>query len=157
MRVAGIALTAALLAAAPASAAPFGELPFQVAPGGVSCLRATGAPGELIAWAPGGARPLRATATGLVAETTLALGDTDRCPVAAVQPNGAGVVAVATPKSITVALREPGGAWSAPVVLPHSAVETDRVAAAISERGDAILAWREYADRQQRIRAVRRP
>src|SRR4051812_6308899 len=82
-----------LAAPATAAAAPFGELPFQPVKGGVSCLRATGAPGELVAWAPDGARFVHATATGVADAGGVRLGPPSGCPVAAAQASGAGVVA----------------------------------------------------------------
>jgi len=144
MRPLAIALAAALLLPASAAAAPFAELSFQTLAGGASCLRAAGAPGQLVAWAPGGARFLRATSTGLTSESTAELGESGDCPSAAVQPNGAGVAAAPVSGAISVALREPGGAWGAPAKLavPAQAAVTG-MTTAVSERGDAVVAWRE--------------
>src|SRR4051812_42492721 len=102
MRALVIALAAALLAPATTSAAPLAELPFQTVPDGVSCVRATGAPGELVAWAPEGARFARATPAGLTATTTAALGALTGCPEGAAQANGAGVVAGPVDGAISV-------------------------------------------------------
>src|SRR4051794_39416852 len=92
------------VAAPAASAAPFGELPFQPVKGGVSCLRATGAPGELVAWAADGARFLHATPAGVADAGGVRLGPPGGCPVAAAQPNGAGVVASTVVTSSTTEL-----------------------------------------------------
>jgi hypothetical protein len=162
MRSLLIALAAALLVPAAASAAPFEELPFQTVPGGTTCLRPTGTPGELVAWAHGGARLFRADAAGL-SGTTIAVGDTDTCPAAATQANGAGVIAAATPAGISVALREPGGTtWAAPVQLPlPKRSDVQNVTAAVSERGDALVIWAEEISQRRgsllRLRAARRP
>ena len=53
MRLLG-ALVLVLLAAAPARADTFGELPFQPVAGVATCLRATGAPGEIARWTEDG-------------------------------------------------------------------------------------------------------
>src|SRR4051794_4439236 len=154
-----------LAAPATAEAAPFGELPFQPVKGGVSCLRATGAPGELVAWAPDGARFVHATATGVADAGGVRLGPPSGCPVAAAQASGAGVVAsgVVTSSAIelAVALREPGAGWGVPRVLrrPKGSVITD-LAAAVSAQGDAVVIWRELREEHRdvvgRIRAIRR-
>src|SRR3954468_22463859 len=109
-----------LAAPATAAAAPFGELPFQPVKGGVSCLRATGAPGELVAWAPDGARFVHATATGVADAGGVGVGPGPRSggAVAAAQAGAAGVLAsgVVTSSAIelAVALREPGAGWGVP-------------------------------------------
>jgi hypothetical protein len=165
LRVALFATCAALLTPAAASAAPFGELPFQPFAGGVSCLRATGAPGELAAWAPDGIRFLHATPTGLAPAGSVRLGPPSDCPVVAAQPNGAGVAAAGvvtrTAIDLAVALREPGGGWGVPAVTrqPEGAAVTD-LGAAVSEAGDAVVIWRDLrlSGREvvSRVRAIRR-
>jgi hypothetical protein len=161
MRPLLLALATALLVPATASAAPFGELPFQTLSGGAACVRATGAPAELVAWAPDGARFLRATPSGLAEPSTVKLGEPRACPAAAAQPNGAGIVAVAIEGALAVALREPGGGWGAParVALPRSA-EVGAMSVAVSERGDAVIVWLEQtfdeSVERSRVRAVRR-
>ena len=98
-------LALALLLAAPASAsaAPFGELPFRSRSGSATCLRATGAPGELVR-ATEHAEP-RSCSAGpdglrrLVANCRPnALVD---CPQAMARPSGAGVVAFRAPSTRT--------------------------------------------------------
>jgi hypothetical protein len=161
MRRVALALALGALAPASASAAPFGELPFQTVARGVSCVRATGMPGELVAWAPDGARVLRATPSGLSASTTVPLGRATGCPQAAAQPSGAGVIATPVEGGISVALREPGGGWGAPVTVALPAeTQVSGLGVAVSERGDAVVAWREQrfsSDGEANfIRAVRR-
>jgi len=147
LRVLTLALT--LLIAAPASAAPFGELPFRSEAAGAACLRATGAPGELAAWAPGGIRLLQASASGLAPAAVSPLGRTAGCPAVAAQPNGAGVAAAivvpaARSRRLRIVLREPGGAWGAPgdVAIPKGVSAGARWRPRSSPRGDAIVAWR---------------
>ncbi len=144
MRPLLIALAAVALAPACASAAPFGELPFQTIPGGATCLRATGAPAELVAWAPDGARFLRATPSGLAPASSARLGAPQSCPAATVKPNGAGVVAAPVGDGLSVAVREPGGAWgqATKLALPADVAVTD-LATAVSPRGDAVVIWIE--------------
>src|SRR4051794_8797665 len=154
-----------LAAPATAAAAPFGELPFQPVKGGVSCLRATGAPGELVAWAPDGARFVRATAAGVADAGGVRLGPPSRCPGAAAQASGAGGgasgVGTARAVELAVALREPGAGWGVPRVLrrPKGSVITD-LAAAVSAQGDAVVIWRELREEHRdvvgRVRAIRR-
>ena len=123
MRPAALALALALLAPATASAAfrdsltapPFGELPFRPVAGGATCLRATGAPGELVRLGPTGARFLSAGAGGFTFGAEVRAGGTlTDCPVAAAQPNGAGALAIVRPDAggetmLMASLREPGG------------------------------------------------
>jgi hypothetical protein len=161
MRALLIAVAAALLVPASASAAPFGELPFQSLSRGAGCMRATGMPGEIVSWTPIGARMLHATPAGFTAPTMLNLGTPRGCPVAAAQPNGAGVVAVATAGAISVVLREPGASWAAPATLavPEEA-DVEGLATAVSERGDAVVIWNELTfDRRgisTRVRVAKR-
>ena len=105
------------------------------------CLAPTGAPGGLVRWTPQGAELLEATAAGLVPQAAFALGTLETCPAAAVD----GAVRVrrgATSKGLRVALREPGGGWAAPVTL--SSTLAAGVSAAVSARGDVVVAWIEY-------------
>jgi hypothetical protein len=152
-----LALAGALLAFAPAtaSAASFAETPFHAIAAGASCLRATGAPGELAAWAPSGARGLHATTSGLADAGTIPLGSVFACPQVVAQPNGAGIAAASVAGGIAVALREPGGGWGVPLAIRAGRGVTD-FSAAISERGDAVVAWREFGDVGMSVRAVRR-
>jgi hypothetical protein len=166
MRIATLVL--ALFAFAPfsASAAPFGEPPYTPVPGNATCLRATGVPGELVRWSPTGARFVQAGASGFTAGAEVrAGGEIAACPAVAAQPGGAGVLALIRPDGsgrtiLGVALREPGGAWSAPATLA-GANPIDDPAVAVSDRGDAVLVWAETSgpleSRTYRVRVTRRP
>jgi hypothetical protein len=135
---------AALLAiAAPAAAAPFGELPFRPVRSAAECLAPAGEAGALVRWAPGGAELLRATAAGLAPESTARLGDLSTCPVAALDASGAGVIAGTSDDGVRISTRTPGGPWSAPLKIAGRRVRS--VAVGISPRGDAVVAWAEYA------------
>ncbi|HEY6890356.1 MAG TPA: hypothetical protein VI300_21305, partial [Solirubrobacter sp.] len=72
-----LALPFALCAVLPAtaSAADFGALPPLPVTPAARCVRPTGAPGEVVRWAPGGADLIQATPTGFGAATRVALGD----------------------------------------------------------------------------------
>lgn len=143
-----------------ASAAPFGELPFQPTDGAAACLRATGAPGEVVRWVRGGVQTMTARADGLHPTGGVPLGTSTSCPDVAGHPNGAAVLAASVTGGIRVALREPGSAsWSAPVTL--KAAEHANVAGlAISPRGDVVLAFMETGEAieaRTTVRVVRRP
>ncbi len=143
MRAFLAALALTLAAPASAAAAGFGELPLQTVQPGAVCVRATGAPGELVRWTPRGARIVAATAAGLGGSTPVPLGgDVHGCPVAAAQPGGAGVVAALVDDGIGVALREPGGGWAPPVRLrPTGPDAPGDLAVAVSASGAAVVAW----------------
>src|SRR3954471_14682909 len=109
-----LALALLLLAITPAAAeaAPFGELSPLAVKHPARCLRATGAPGEVVRWAPGGADFVQATASGFGAPVHVALGDGfGDCPLAMAQPSGAAVVVEETSDGIAFAVRDPAGAW----------------------------------------------
>ena len=150
-------IAAALVLAAPgtAVAAPFGELPFRPVSGAATCLRATGAPGELVRWVRDGAEVLEARPDGLVPVTTVGLGKLRDCPSAAADAGGAGIVAGPTASGIRIALREPGGAWGEPITIGASLA--GGVEVAISARGDAVVTWLESASLETaRVRVARR-
>jgi hypothetical protein len=150
-------IAAAVLLALPvtASAAPFGELPFRPVGGAATCLRATGAPGELVRWVAGGAEVLQARPDGLVPVATVPLGKLRDCPAVA-DASGWSVLAGATASGVRIALREPGGAWGPPITI--AAKVTYGVEVAISARGDVLVAWQEPASpRTTLVRALRRP
>ncbi|MDA0185325.1 hypothetical protein OJ997_33780, partial [Solirubrobacter phytolaccae] len=145
-----------LAAPATASAAPFGELPFQPAGGAAACLKPTGKPGELVRWVRGGVQLMEARADGLHATGGAPLGTYTACPAVASDANGAAVLAAPLKNGVRIALREPGAVtWSAPVTLPE--IQTWGISAAVSARGDAVLAWMEGdLEGRVRIRGVRR-
>ncbi|HEY6890797.1 MAG TPA: hypothetical protein VI300_23535, partial [Solirubrobacter sp.] len=153
----GAVLAGALLLGAPS---PFGEVPFRPAGGAATCLRATGYPGEVVRSTNTGAQFLTATPNGLVpvAEATPGT-STNGCPEAAAQPSGTGVVAFAGVDGVVrAALREPGSAWGEPADVA-SAPELSYghpLAAAVSEHGDAIVAFAGGAQQRHEVRAVRR-
>ena len=161
-------LTAAvLLAVLPetASAAPFGELPFRPAGGTATCLRATGYPGEVVRSTKTGAEFLQATPSGLVPVAAVtSASHRNECPVVASRTGGAGVLAFSTSEEgasgvgVQVALREPGGAWSAPAEIARVERFFDGQALAtdISDRGDALVAFVGGEPGQAAIHGVRR-
>jgi len=141
-RLGVLGVVASLLAAGPASAAPFGELPFTPVTGRASCLRATGAPGELVRSTREGLRFMTASPAGIADAGELKLdGDPLGCPAVASQPNGAGVLAVPSRFQLQVAVREPGGTWSPLAALDDADELGGPLAAAVSDRGDAVVAW----------------
>ncbi len=145
---------AVLLAPPTASAARFGELPFTPVSGAATCLRATGAPGELMRSSPTGVRFLQVTPAGAVDTGGVTTGlPEDVCPQVAVRPGGAGVVAQGG-KGLWVATRDPGAGWTTPVKLGDGAA---RVAVAVSDAGDAVVAWLEPGSGGRfTVKAVRR-
>jgi hypothetical protein len=91
-----LAVLGFLAVAAPASAVPFGELPFTPVAGSATCLRATGAPGELVRSSPTGARFMTVSPAGVAEAGGVTTGvASQQCPQAAARPGGAGVVAQA--------------------------------------------------------------
>jgi hypothetical protein len=68
----GLALIILAATPAAASAAPFGELSPLTVNNPARCVRATGAPGEVVRWAPGGADFMQATASGFSAPVHVA-------------------------------------------------------------------------------------
>jgi len=140
-----LALALLILAATPAaaSAAPFGELSPLTVTHPARCLRATGAPGEVVRWAPGGADFLQATASGFSAPVHVPLGDSfGDCPLATAQPSGAAIVVEHTDDGIAFAVRDPGGAWSPTQTVAEADDHSiDNPVGAVSARGDAVVAW----------------
>lgn len=145
MRIAALTFALAVFMPASAQAAPFGEPPFTPVAGAATCLRATGAPGELVRNADSGARFVQAGPAGFTAGAEIRVGgQIDECPAAASQPSGAGVLAALLEgerTSVRVSLREPGSAtWSTPVTLAGAHPLSPPVVA-VSEHGDAVIAW----------------
>ena len=157
-----LALLILAVTSAAAKAAPFGELPPVAVKNPARCLRATGAPGEVVRWAPEGAEFQQATASGFSAPVKIALGDSFlECPVATAQPTGAAVVIEHVDDGIAFAVRDPGGAWG-----PNQLIEdteghlVDNPVAVVSPRGDVAVGWTEtmfgHTDRN-RLLVMRRP
>jgi hypothetical protein len=157
-----LALALLLVLPATAGAAPFGELPLQPVPGAARCLRATGVPGELLRWAPDGAEVLQATRSGFGAPLHVVLGDApDLCPLVATQPSGAGLIEQEPYQGgAQVAVRDPGGGWHSETVPDLAGGSGGAIAAAVSERGDAAIAWVTHAPdggAPQHLLITRRP
>jgi len=159
-------LILAVLPAA-ADAAPFGELPVQPVAFPARCLRATGAPGEVVRWAPEGAEFLQATASGFGAPVKVALGDAEiRCPVAVAQPGGAAAVVAQVDLGddfgLAFAARDPGGGWGPVQTITEPLYhDLDDAVAAVDARGDAVVAWTDKFDQDDRdvarVLVMRRP
>jgi hypothetical protein len=157
-----LVLVLVLLLPAAASAAPFGELAPMTVKSPGSCLRATGAPGEVVRWAPGGADFLQATASGFGASVHIKLGDSfGECPIAVAQPSGAGVVLQLVDEGIGVAVRDPGGSFGPAQTLGTPDAPIDDPVAAVTPRGDVAVGWTEKAlvkhDVVARVLVARRP
>lgn len=174
-RVALFVLPAVLAAAVPARAAELAEVPFRPLPGVGTCLRATGEPGGLALLGPLGRRTsatdlLRASSAGTVRVGRTALGNLVDCAAVRTDPSGAAVVAGAVRSvrrgrariAVWAAVRDPGGAFGAPVRLGRASERSRRVVAAVSPRADAVVAWAQARgsaaseDERVRIVAVRR-
>ena len=112
-------------------------------PGSSACLQATGSPAEVAAAVDGGGVQLfRASANDVIAGLVVAA--PVNCPLIRTRASGAGVIAGYTKNTVKVMLRDPGADWAAPVTLP--AAEVYDVTAAVSDRGDAVVAWLERDD-----------
>ena len=146
----------ALAVPAPASAATFGETPATALRGDQYCLRATDTPGEVAVPVLNGIRFLQATKDGLQTVQDAQIGAGFRCRTVATRPSGAGVIVGQSSGNVLMAVvRDPGGAWSAPLSIDAGSV--DDVAAAVSDRGDVIIAVKEYLGHDRwRFRVTRR-
>jgi hypothetical protein len=158
MRIVTLALALAVLAPATANAAPVGELPFAATGAAATCLRATGAPGELVRSSRTGARFLQAGPAGIAESGFVETGTPQaECPQVASRPNGAAVIAQAG-SGLWVATRDsdtPPGAWSKPAKL---APDASRAAVAIADSGAAVVAWIEPGSTDRfTVKAMRRP
>lgn len=111
----------------------------------------TGAPGQVAVGAPAGMRFVQVTRSGFQLGETVKLGEYFECSAVALRPNGAGViVGTRFGRQLVAAMRDPGGTWSAPVVIAEdSTVQRDGfwyqvgAEAAVSDRGDIIVAFKE--------------
>ncbi|HEY6890798.1 MAG TPA: hypothetical protein VI300_23540 [Solirubrobacter sp.] len=156
-----VVLAAALVLSAPgtAAAASFGELAPRATHDDPACLRATGAPGEIVNHTttgdPAQVRVSSFGPHGFIRSTTLPAKVLQRCAAADAKPGGAGVVAFNSAEyppggqpTIDAILREPGGTWGpAQVALDASSVRA--LASAVSERGDALVAGVRESDEQR--------
>jgi hypothetical protein len=147
---------------AAAEAAPFGELPPMTVKSPGLCLRATGAPGEVVRWAADGAEMVQATASGFGASVHVKLGQSyGECPITVAQPSGAAVVLQLLEEGIGVAVRDPGGSFGPVQTLGTRDAPIDDPAAAVTPRGDVVVGWTEKVLVRSEIRArllvARRP
>ena len=136
---------------APSAHAAVNELPFEPRPGAATCLRATATPGTLAVLGPlsrmTSATDLRTlSADGTSLSTRVRLGALIDCAAVALDPSGAAVVAgavAATHRRLEVraVVRNPGGAFSAPVRLGDTPLIDASVSAAVSPTGHAVVAW----------------
>lgn len=152
-----------LLAAVPASAsADFKEAAAFTVEGDGEFWKTTGRPGEVAVGTATGVRILRATRSGLAAGEEISLGQGFSVREVVVEPSGAGVIAGTAnfDDSVVAAVRDPGGAWSAPLpVGARDGWEPMSVKADVSARGDVVVAWTETRYRPEpamRVRIARR-
>ena len=141
-------LAVAVLLVAPAGAtAAIGQVEPLTVRGSEDCVHATGRPGELALPATAGVRFAQATREGLQVGPRIELAERFECGSVVSRANGAGVIAGAPrdESAVVVSVREPGGgAWSAPVTIAlESDWRADVVRAAVSDRGDVVVSWRE--------------
>ena len=144
---------------ASAAAATFGEAePSMVTAVRPDCTGPAGAPGELFAMDPDGVRFLSASRGGVVAGAGVELDlGVSTCAAVATSASGAGVVACCAESSVPVGItRDPGGAWSQPAELGPGEWHVGTITAAVSARGDTIVAWSESQGKTARVSAVRR-
>src|SRR5690349_1654970 len=140
-----IPLLVGLLLPASASAAPLGEVAPLALRGDGDCVAATGTPGELATHAAEGVRFLSATRSGLALGPFVGFTGSSTCPAVATRASGAGVIVGQTGADLSARVRDPGGTWGAPVQIAKGDDEwfTVDVLAAVSDRGDVIVAWKE--------------
>jgi hypothetical protein len=144
-------LTLVLLTAVPAEAARDVFVRDSPKSAAATCLRATGAPGLMGLLGPLEGRTfpydlLRVDAGGVSVAATTRLGILAECPAVAADPTGHAVVAgtVRTGRRAVLmraALAEPGGGFAAPVDIGRARGLPSTPVAAISPRGDAVVAW----------------
>jgi hypothetical protein len=147
----GLVLALALLTAVPAEAARDRFVRDSPRSAVATCLRAAGAPGVVGLLGPLERRMspydlLHVTAGGLSVAGTARLGILDECPAVAADPSGHAIVAGAVRGRrfrgvIGAALTEPGGGFDAPIEIARTGSSQTSAAAAVSPRGDAVVAW----------------
>ncbi|WP_028064876.1 hypothetical protein [Solirubrobacter soli] len=150
-------MLATILTAA-AVAAPFGDAPpSTVQSDRAECTRPAGAPGELFTVERTGVRLLTASRGGIAPGALVEL--ESGCPVVATTASGAGVMACCVDRGgVPIATtRDPGGPWSQPVELADDSTQVVGITAAVSERGDTVVAWIERSGRNRvQVSMVRR-
>ena len=161
MRAVTLALLSLFLLPAASSA---DEVPPLIVPGvRPDCAAATGFPGEIITTVGSDDKEavqfVTATQSGLRPGHTMQFEfSVAGCAVAASQPNGSAVLAVPDDSGTIVSTRAPGGDWSAPTTFPGGGhLSSGRAAVAVSETGDALVVWQDFASRGRvRLHASRR-
>ena len=154
---------AALLITAPASAATFGEAaPTMLHAARPDCAAPTGAPGELLSTERHGVHFLQVSRTGVTRGPAVELGPSAaNCAVAATSASGVAVVVCCSEGGSwpVGSVRDAGGAWSQPAELgPGDGGPVVSLATAVSDRGDAIVAWTQVSPETQiaTVNVVRR-
>jgi hypothetical protein len=170
-----LVVTLALLTAVPAEAAR--DIVVRDSPRSAvaTCLRPTGTPGHVGMLGPLERRMspydlLRVSPDGVTVAATARLGILDECPAVGADPSGHAIVAGAVRARrfrgiIRAALAEPGGGFGARIDIARTRSSLTRVAAAVSPRGDAVVAWtatrheagRGIDDGRTRVIAALRP
>jgi hypothetical protein len=150
-RVVAVALLAAAVQAAPAQA-DWRDVAVRDSPRSAiaSCLRATGAPGLVGLLGPLEGKVfrydlLRAASDSITPTAGVSLGELLDCPAVAAAPIGQVVVAAGVNArrqgAMRVALAEPDGSFGPPATLASGHAYPQTPVAAISPRGDAVVAW----------------
>jgi hypothetical protein len=170
-----LVMALALLTAVPAEAARDVVVRDSPRSAVATCVRATGAPGVVGLLGPLERRMspydlLRVSAGGVSVAATARLGILDECPAVAADPAGHAIVAGAVRARrfrgvIRAAVAEPGGGFGTPIDIARPRSGLTRVAAAVSPRGDAVVAWtatrdgagRGFPDGRTRVIAALRP
>ncbi len=164
-RLCVLTLCSLLFVPASASAAPFTETALTTVRGSARCAHSTATPDTLAVRNDKEFALLRATTAGLTSAGWEPLDMQLACVSVAVQPNGAGVaVGVKIAESeveyeYVARLREPGGSWGAPLTIGTGGYPAS-ISTAISDRGDAVVAWEDQTltsdSIKYAIRAARR-
>jgi hypothetical protein len=147
----GLVLALALLTTVPAEAARDVFVRDSPRSAVATCLRPTGAPGLVGMLGPLERQTspydlLRVDAGGVSVAATARLGVLGECPAVAADPSGHAIVAgaVLTDRGVSLlraALAPPGGGFGAAVDIARSRAFPMKASAAISPRGDAVVAW----------------
>jgi hypothetical protein len=161
LRLVPVFVALSLLAPATATATTFGEVAFLPVAGAATCLRATGAPGELVRTTSSGAELVQVDPSGPRPVAALALARRDHtCAVAAARPGGAGIAAAIADKDdesrIATAIRDPGGSWGPVHFTATAARAADGLGVGVSDRGDAVVAYASTPQDVVHIQALRR-
>jgi hypothetical protein len=166
-RVLPLALLSLALAAVPASGS-WRDVAVRESPrwAVATCLRATGVPGEvgllgpLARHKPVRYELLRLDPGGITSSANAFLRRPYDCPAVAADPSGHAVVAgVASRRrkpTVEASLAEPGSDFAAPVTLSRPRGYVSGLVAAVSPRGDAVVAWVMHRGERPRVRQTTR-